>query len=144
MKWNVDCIIKFLSIYEHYPLLWNVKDENYYNTKLKDEVFQRLSKELDENELLGGMDMKQLDTNIISIKDVYRQELHKIEKSKKSGCGAEEVYSPKLLWFHNASFLAEVIGTRQSTSNLVSKNRHTINVYLKEMLSCTKFILFIF
>ena len=84
MKWNVNWNIKFLSIYEQYPLLWNVKDKNYCNTKLKDEVFQRLSKELDENELLGGMDMKQLKTKIKSIKDVYRQELHKIEKSTTS------------------------------------------------------------
>ena len=52
MKWNVDCIRKFLNIYEQYPLLWNVKDKMYCNSKLKDEVFQRLSKELEENELL--------------------------------------------------------------------------------------------
>ena len=128
MKWNVNCIIKFLNIYEQYPLLWNVKDKMYCNSKLKDEVFQRLSKELAENELLGGMDTKQLKSKIKSIKDVYRQELHKIEKSKKSGCGANEVYSPKLLWFHDASFLAEVIATRQSPSNLVSSNMLEINV----------------
>jgi flagellar biosynthesis/type III secretory pathway chaperone len=42
------------------------------------------------------MDVKQLKARIKSIKDVYRQELHKIEKSKKSGSDTEEVYSPKL------------------------------------------------
>ena len=97
MKWNVDCIRKFLNIYEQYPLLWNVKDKMYCNSKLKDEVYQSLSKELEENELLGGIDITQLKSKIKSINDVYRQELHKIEKSEKSGCGADEVYSPKLL-----------------------------------------------
>ena len=76
MKWNVDCIRQFLNIYKQYPLLWNVKDKMYCNSKLKDEVFHRLSKELEENELLGGMDIKQLKSKIKSIKDVYRQELH--------------------------------------------------------------------
>ncbi|GFT38897.1 hypothetical protein TNCV_1585841 [Trichonephila clavipes] len=43
--------------------------------------------ELEENQLLGQMDNKQLKAKIKSIKDVYRTELNKIEKSKKSGCG---------------------------------------------------------
>ena len=39
----------------------------YCNSKLKDEVFQRLSKELEENELLGGMDIKQLKSTLLSV-----------------------------------------------------------------------------
>ena len=108
MKWNLKCIVEFLNIYQQYPVLWNIKHKDYCNSKLKDEIFQRLLRELDEKQLLGGMDVKQVKSKIKSIKDVYRQELHKIERSKKSGCGAEEVYSPKLAWFAEASFMAEV------------------------------------
>lgn len=60
------------------------------------------------------MDVKQLKARIKSVKDVYRQELHKIEKSMKSGSGAAEVYSPKLAWFNEANYLSEVLSTKNS------------------------------
>lgn len=99
-------------VYQQYPLLWNIKDKDYCDIKLKSEIFQRFFNELNEKQLIGGMDEKQLKDKIKSLKDVYRQELHKIEKSKKSGCSTEEVYSPKLAWFNEANYLSEVLNTR--------------------------------
>lgn len=121
MKWNTRGIVEFLNIYEQYPILWNIKDKDYSNTKIKDDIFKNLLEKLNEKQLTVGMDVKQLKTKIKSIKDVYRQEINKIEKSKKSGCGTEEVYTPKLAWFKDANFLAEVVATRSSQSNYVSK-----------------------
>lgn len=66
MKWNSNNIIDFLRMYEKYPLLWNIKHKDYCNIKLKDE----------------------LKAKIKNIKDVYRNELAKIEKSRKSGSGS--------------------------------------------------------
>ncbi|XP_025407496.1 uncharacterized protein LOC112681462 [Sipha flava] len=127
MKWNTSNIIQFLNVYQQYHLLWNIKDKDYCNTKLKNEIFQRFYNELNENQLIGEMDVKQLKARIKSIKDVYRQELHKIEKSKKSGSGTEEVYSPKLAWFNEANYLSEVLSTRNSKSNLdLSQNSEEI------------------
>ena len=113
--------MEFLNVYQQYPALWNIKDKDYCNTKLKNEIFQRLFSELNEKQLIGGMDVKQLKAKIKSIRDVYRQELYKIQKSMKSGCGTEDVYSPKLAWFNQANYLAEVVTTRSSKSNLVSE-----------------------
>lgn len=45
----------------------------------------------------------------------------KFKKVKKSGCGTDEVYVSKLSWFKDATYLSEVVTTRSSTSNLVSK-----------------------
>lgn len=121
MKWNSNNIIVFLDIYQKYTILWNIKDKDYCNTKLKDESFKQLFCDLNEKQLIGEMNIKQFKAKIKSIKDVFRQEVQKIEKSKKSGCGIEDVYVPKLAWFQEASFLAEVMATRISKSNLVSK-----------------------
>jgi hypothetical protein len=49
------------------------------------------------------MNEKQLKAKIKSVKVVYRQELGKIERSKKSGSGVEEIYLSKLQWFDSAS-----------------------------------------
>ncbi|KAF5301753.1 hypothetical protein FQR65_LT08735 [Abscondita terminalis] len=117
MKWNTRGIVEFLNIYEQYPILWNIKDKNYSNTNIKDDIFKNLVEKLNEKQLTVGMDVKQLKTKIKTIKGVYRQEINEIEKSKKSGCGTEEVYTPKLAWFKDANFLAEVVVTRSSHSN---------------------------
>jgi len=83
MKWNCNNIVDFLKIYEQYPLLWNIKHKDYLNIKLKDEIFKKLYADLEIKGLVMGIDEKQLKTKIKNLKDVYRNELAKIEKSKK-------------------------------------------------------------
>ena len=57
---------------------------------------------------------------IKSIKNVYRQELTEIEKSKNSGAGADDINQPQLAWFKRADiFLKNVVSSRTTTSNLV-------------------------
>jgi hypothetical protein len=84
-------------------------------------LFKQLYEQLAAKRLMEGMDEKQLKSVIKTTKDVYRHELAKIERSQKNGAGIEEVYSPKLLWFNSAHFFREVLSTRKSQSNLVSK-----------------------
>ncbi|GFV51575.1 hypothetical protein TNCV_3346911 [Trichonephila clavipes] len=67
--------------------------------------------ELEENQLLGQMDNKQLKAKVKSIKDVYRTELNKIEKSKRVDV-VNDVYVPKLTWFNEACFLSEVLAAK--------------------------------
>lgn len=58
---------------------------------------------------------------IKSLRDTYRKELHKVQKSKKSGAGADEVYKPKLMWYSAAEvFWHGAVCGRESSSNLVS------------------------
>lgn len=67
------------------------------------------------------MDSDQLRLKVKSICDVYRQEIAKINRSKKSGAGTDSLYKPKLIWFNRANtFLNEVTSKRESSSNLVS------------------------
>ena len=108
MKWNTNNISLFLRIYRQFPTLWSLKEREYNNKSLRDASFNQLMCELKENELLGKMDARQVRAKIKSIKDVYRTEVHKVDKSKKSGCATEDVYVPKLIWFHEAAFLSEV------------------------------------
>lgn len=60
MKRSVNNIVEFLNIYQQYPVLWNMKDKDYYNTKLKDKIFQCFYTELNGKQLTEGMDVKQL------------------------------------------------------------------------------------
>jgi hypothetical protein len=63
-----------------------------------------------------------LKKKIKSLRDTYRKELQKVQKSKKSGAGADDVYKPKLVWFSSAEVFwqGSIVG-RESPSNWVSK-----------------------
>lgn len=84
-KWNSNQIITFLKIYEQFPVLWNIKHNDYLNIKLKDVLFKQMCEQLEQVDLLKGMDEKRLKNKIKNLKDVFRQ-----EPSKKSVCGTEE------------------------------------------------------
>lgn len=116
-KWNSQDILRFLNIYEHYEALWNTQHSDYNSKNKRDRVMKELMKELlEKNIIVENIDS--LRRKIKIIKNVYRQELVKMEKSKSSG-KVDEIYNPKLIWFKRAdAFLGNVISARSSTSNL--------------------------
>ena len=46
MKWNHTNIVDFLTTYQPYPFLWNIKHKDYCNTKLKVELFEHFYNDL--------------------------------------------------------------------------------------------------
>lgn len=99
------------------------KDKDYCNTKLKCEIFQRPYNELNEKQLIREMDLKQFKARIKSIKDVYRQELHKIEKSKKEKWKwNQRCLFTKAGLGNKENYLLVVLSTKNQKLNLASKN----------------------
>lgn len=121
VKWSSDNILVFLDVYNNnYELLWNVRHQDYVNKSKRESAMIKLKIELLE---LGipVPDLGFLRARIKSIKSTYRTELLKVNESKTSGAGSDEVYEPKLPWYSAAdAFMRDVIITRKSTSNLVS------------------------
>jgi hypothetical protein len=58
-------------------------------------------------------------------KNVYRQELTKIEK--RSGAGADHVYQPKLAWFKRADIFLKIIDCSVSGKNLEMEQDGILN-----------------
>jgi hypothetical protein len=120
-KWNSNEIAKFLEIYETYEILWNIRLYDYSNKNKRESAFQKLMKEL-RDDGFQDITLEILRKKIKTIKTVYRQELAKVQKSKRSGAGTEDLYKPKLSWYKKAdSFLNNVTAMRPSSSTLVSK-----------------------
>lgn len=120
VKWSVDNITAFLECYEKHELLWNIRHVDYVNKQKRESAIMKLKVELGE---LGVQvpDLGFLRARIKAIKATYRNEVLKINESKKSGAGTDEVYVPKLPWFSTADrFMSGVVITRGSKSNLVS------------------------
>jgi hypothetical protein len=98
------------------------------NKNKRELSFEKLVRELREQGF-ENIGVELVRKKLKTIKTVYRQELSKITKSKKSGAGTNNLYKPKLVWFEKAdSFLRGVTATRTSTSTLV--NAFNIFVHL--------------
>jgi hypothetical protein len=120
-KWSLLEIEKFLDIFENYPSLWDITCKNYCNRNKKEGDLQNLFNELKS----GGLDainIEILKSKIKNIRDSYRREVMKVEKSKKSGAGEEDIYLPLLGWYNKANYLHRVSITRNTSSNMVRKN----------------------
>jgi plasmid replication initiation protein len=119
-NWSSKDVVRFLDVYEESEGLWNIRHSDYKNKIKRDSAMLKLMDELlKRNVPVESVEV--LRKKIKSIKNVYRQELKKIEKSKKNGAGADDVYQPKLAWFKRADiFLKNVTSSRTTTSNLVS------------------------
>lgn len=118
IKWSSDDITKFLEIFQNYELLWNIRHINYVDKPKRESSMRRLFDDLQEQSIVVT-DIPFLRSKIKSIKTTYRQERIKVEESKASGKGTDDLYVPKLAWYDLAdSFLRVVVVTRTSTSNL--------------------------
>ena len=93
-KWNAEEISKFSEIYESYECLWDIRNIHYMNRNKRDMAMNMLAEALTK-EGLQVSNIEFLRKKIKVIKNVYRQELVKIEKSKKSGAGLNDIYQPR-------------------------------------------------
>ena len=107
LKWNGNAVVDILNIYEKYEILWDTNNENYFLKNVREHSFIRLYEELKHaGPELQIPDEETLKRKIKSTKDCYRMELNKIKKSRKSGCGTDGVYKPKLVWFNSLIYFS--------------------------------------
>lgn len=119
-KWSTDQIMMFLEMYSTYDVLWDIRNTNYSSKLIRDANLEDLRIKLNAVGIHAPT-MEFLRKKIKNLKTVYRQEIAKIEKSKKNGAGVDDVYRPRLVWFSTAdAFLHNVIKTRSTTLNSVS------------------------
>lgn len=101
-------ITEFLTEYEKLPCLWNRTHELFKDRETRAKAEDILSQKL------GIMDLKTLRRKIRSVRGTYNTEIRKVKVSLESG---NEVYVPKLWWFHLADSFLRV--TTDLSSNIV-------------------------
>lgn len=118
IKWTDADISKLLEIYQNYEVLWNPQVKLYRNHDARKSALQAILQHIDKSNLTEN-DLK---VKIKNMRTIYNRELTKLLRSKKSGCGTEDIYKPTLSWFQQAdNFLRVVVAaTRNSKSNLVN------------------------
>lgn len=115
-RWTSEQNLKFMELYKDRTNLWNRLDPNYRNRDLRKASLEHIRMEL------GLTDTHEVTRKIKNLRSTYNQEILKIEKSKKNGCGSDEVYKPSIKWFDSMDYIMKIINLKekQTTSYLVS------------------------
>lgn len=115
-RWSSDNNIAFMKLYREQENLWNCFDKNYRNRDMRKASLECIAKEM---HLCNTIEVTK---KIKNLRSTYNQELNKIEKSKKSGAGVDDVYKPSIKWFDIMDYIMTTINLKEkkTTSNLVS------------------------
>lgn len=117
-KWSDKTIFEFWDQYEQRECLWNVRDKCFHDRDARINALNAIVKELN----IPAFTIDDLRNKIKSLRTMYAKEHGKVEKSKKSRIGTDELYVPRLFWYQRADrFLNGVTTTRNTMTNLVSK-----------------------
>lgn len=107
---------EFISIYRESPCLWQIKSKDYHNKNIRDAAYKRLTNKLMEIDETAKRDS--VVKKINSLRTNIRKEQKKIEDSKRSGAGIDDIYTPSLWYFYLFDFLGDQDTPRNSSSNL--------------------------
>lgn len=89
-KWNSQTTIKFIQEFSCYECLWNTKSPTYKNKQRRETSFQKIVEAMN----IPGFGIPEVKNKMRNLRSTYYQEKRKIENSKKSGSGSDDVYVP--------------------------------------------------
>ncbi|CAJ0967372.1 unnamed protein product [Ranitomeya imitator] len=95
-----DCVRALIEMYRSLPCLWKIKSKDYSNRYMKREAYEKLVAVYREFHPTETVDENIVRKKIQALRTVFKKEVNKVENSKKSGAGTEEVYVPRL-WYYD-------------------------------------------
>ncbi|KOB67403.1 Uncharacterized protein OBRU01_19870 [Operophtera brumata] len=93
-KWSLETTIKFIQCYKIHDCLWHFSSPDYKCKDKRNAALIAIVNEMNINDI-GVTEVK---NKIKNLRSTYRQELKKIENSKKSGAGLNNVYVSNIKW----------------------------------------------
>ncbi|XP_075194723.1 uncharacterized protein LOC142295511 isoform X2 [Anomaloglossus baeobatrachus] len=105
MSYNSQEFIReLIELYRSFPCLWLVKSPDYCNRNKKREAYAKLIALFQQHDPSEKVDETMVRKTIQGLRTVFKKELNKIERSKRSGCGTDDIYVPSLWYFNLMDF----------------------------------------
>ncbi|CAK1590956.1 unnamed protein product [Parnassius mnemosyne] len=120
-KYSRAFVTEFIELYRELPSLWMVKSKDYSNRDLKSQSYEILVGKFKEVEPNADRDF--VLKKIKNMRDVWRRQHEKIEKSLKSGMAVEDIPTPSLWYYDLLNFLKDQETTRSSITNIKIGNK---------------------
>lgn len=119
LKLNSEQQERLIELFQEEPDLWNVSSAAYSKKESRQKALRTIVEKLKEDYEGLECNVNQIQAKISYLRGYYSKELAKINKSRKSGAGSDEVYSSS--WIHFKSldtFLKTQIVPRGSQSKI--------------------------
>ncbi|XP_067214171.1 uncharacterized protein [Linepithema humile] len=119
MEWIEEKIIKLITSYKDFELLWNPKHKYYHNKLKKNTAWEEIAKEF-------NCQVPEIKKKIDSLLSSFRRE--RMKCITKSGCGRDEVYKSTWFAFNHMTFLLDKFQPRTTyNTNTFSENESSVN-----------------
>lgn len=118
--WSKEVITNFIELYKSYPCLWKIKSRDYTNRNLKNAAYNKLVEFCKSINPEANRDY--VAKKIQSFRGSFRKEMKKLEDSKRSGAGTDEIFTPTLWYFDLLLFTMDQELPTPSVSNIESED----------------------
>ena len=116
IAWSKSLTLELISSYEMRQNLYVTTHPDYINRIKKADGFEEILNSLRKIE--PKMTLAAVKRKLHTLRNQFLRDLRRVEGSKKSGAGVEDVEEPKLWCYDQLSFLKSHCSIRQSTSNI--------------------------
>jgi len=116
-KWSDEETFVFIELWSSHDILFNPRNPRYHIRDENAKALEAVRTELHNKGI--DVSVKQIQNKFLSLKSYFSRERGKINASRKSGAGADEVYDCKWKFFKQLSFLDEHMAPRHHVSNIL-------------------------
>ncbi|PIO28641.1 hypothetical protein AB205_0005670, partial [Aquarana catesbeiana] len=113
-----DFLPKFIEKYRELPCLWQVKCRDYSNKIKRKAAMEKLLELV--KPVYPTADITYLKAKIGGLRSTYNKERKKVQDSQRFGASADDVYVPRLWYYHSLHFLSDQTEPWPSLSTLPS------------------------
>ncbi|CAG9840200.1 unnamed protein product [Diabrotica balteata] len=117
---NNETMLNFIEFYQKHECLWNIRLKDYKKHDKRKIAIAEIAVEMGVSEDFVKKKIRSFAVHIYTGKK-------KINESKCTGTGTDDVYTPSLFWYHKLDFLQNVIVPRKTTSNLNNNTQFQIS-----------------
>ena len=116
-EWSHEETLRLIELWESEEVLYNIKHRGYSNKDQRNNGLQRVKEGLEESWIVA--DAKEIGSKLHSLRVYYSAQRGKLENSKKSGSGTDDVKKIKWTFFDKLAFLNDNLQPRQTFSNII-------------------------
>lgn len=114
-------IMGFLDLYQAHECLWRVKSKDYSN-KLK-RIWAHMEMLEYSEKYIKDVDLNWVKKKIQSLRTIFKKEVNRVEESKKSWKGTDELYVSPLWYYDLLTLTLEQPATHASMEMMTTQDR---------------------
>ena len=115
-SWTKEEVLNLIEIYRKYECFWKVTCKEYSNKALKEQAYTKLTQYVKTFDPQASKDT--VTKKIANLRTAFGKEYKKVESSKVSGAGAQDIILPKLWYYEDLMFLKDQNTVRKARSNV--------------------------